>query len=128
VGFVGSSDSRLISASGDLLTLWNLRQYSRIGEAARIQLPWRCGRVCPGPRLAIRPDGQQAVITDSNGDQMMAAGLGSSFGKKSRLVLGTTQEYGYPEWSQGGDRLYVYGTNLRVLSQPAADPVRVPPP
>jgi WD40 repeat protein len=125
LGFVGNSDSRLISASGDLLTLWNLRQYSRIGEAARIQLPWRCGRVCPGPRLAVRPDGQQAVITDSNGDLLMAAGLGSSFGKKSRLTSGTTQEYGYPEWSQGGDRLYVYGTKLRVLSQPAAGPGRV---
>ena len=81
LAFVGHSDSRLISASGNLLTLWNLRQYSRIGRAAAIPMPWRCGRVCPGPRLAIGPGGGTAALTDSNGDLLLRAGWAPRSGR-----------------------------------------------
>jgi WD40 repeat protein len=121
LSFLGASDSRLVSASGDLLTLWNLKQYSRIGKAARIRMPWRCGQVCPGPRLAISPDGREAVITDSNGDLLMAAGLNGSFGQMTNLARGSTQAYGYPEWVAAGHRLWVYGTKLRAMSPRAVD-------
>ena len=61
LAFAGPSDSRLISASGNQLTLWNLAQYSRIGRAARVPCPggaagsargrgWRCGRAAGPPR------------------------------------------------------------------------------
>ena len=106
LAFVGRSDSRLISASGNLLTLWNLRQYSRIGRAARILMPWRCGRVCPGPRLAIGPGGREAAMTDSNGSLLVRAGLGPSFGKITTLARGGTGQFGLPLWSRTGNRLY----------------------
>jgi len=116
LAFAGPSDSRLISASGNQLTLWNLAQYSRIGRAARVPMPWRCGRVCPGPRLAIQPGGRAAALTDSNGDLLLRAGLGSSFGTVTTLARGGTEEFGLPLWSRTGNRLYVFGRTLSVVN------------
>ena len=118
LAFLGGSDTRLVSASGDLLTVWNLSQYSRIGDSARIRMPWQCGEVCPGPRLAVRPDGQEAVITDSNGTLLLGTGLRAAFGKISQLGGGFTQQYGLPQWSQEGGRLYLYGTKLYTITAP----------
>ena len=115
LAFVGGSDSRLVSASGNLLTLWNLGQYSRIARAARIPMPWWCGRVCPGPRLAIRPDGGAAALTDSNGNLLLRAGLGASFGTVTTLATGGTERFGLPLWSRSGNRLYVFGRALSLL-------------
>lgn len=116
LAFVGRSDSRLISASGNLLTLWNLRQYSRIGRAARILMPERCGRVCPGPRLAIGPDGREAALTDSSGRLLLRAGLGPSFGKITTLATGGPGQFGLSLWSRTGNRLYVFGRTLSLLT------------
>jgi len=116
LAFLGGSNTRLVSASGDLLTVWNLSQYSRIGQVMRIPMPWQCGEVCPGPRLAVRPDGQEAVITDSNGNLLLSVGLGATFGKISQLGGGATQQYGLPQWSPDGDRLYLYGAKLYSIT------------
>lgn len=118
LAFLGGSDTRLVSASGDLLTVWNLSQYSRIGNAIRIRMPWQCGEVCPGPRLAVRPDGQEAVITDSNGNLLVQAGLGADFGKTYQAGGGRTQQYGLPQWSPEGDQLYLYGAKLYSMTVP----------
>ena len=118
LAFLGGSDTRLVSASGDLLTVWNLSQYSRIGDSARIRMPWQCGEVCPGPRLAVAPDGQEAVITDSNGNLLLRASLGTAFGKTSQLGGSFTQQYGLPQWSPDGDRLYLYGAKLYTITAP----------
>ena len=123
LAFVGRSDSRLISASGNLLTLWNLRQYSRIGRAVPILMPWRCGRVCPGPRLAIGPGGQEAALTDSSGGLLVRAGLGPSFGKITTLARGGTGQFGLPLWSRAGNRLYVFGRTLSMLTAGKGRPV-----
>ena len=123
LAFVGRSDSRLVSASGNLLTLWNLRQYSRIGRAARILMPWRCGRVCPGPRLAIGPGGREAALTDSSGGLLVRAGLGPSFGKITTLARGGTGQFGLPLWSRSGNRLYVFGRTLSMLTAGKGRPV-----
>jgi WD40 repeat protein len=116
LAFAGPSDSRLISASGNQLTLWNLGQYSRIGQAARVPMPWRCGRVCPGPKLAIQPGGRAAALTDSRGDLLLRAGLGSSFGTVTTLAKGGSGEFGLPLWSRSGNRLYVFGRTLSVVN------------
>ena len=118
LAFLGGSDRQLVSASGDLLTLWNLGQYSRIGAAARIPMPWQCGPVCPGPRLAVRPGSQDVVITDSNGNLVQQAGLGAAFGRISRLATGHIQQYGLPQWGPGGHQLYLYGAKLYTITIP----------
>jgi WD40 repeat protein len=116
LAFVGDSSTRLISASGNQLTLWDLRQYSRIGQAARIPMSWKCGRVCPGPRLAIQPGGQAAALADSNGNLLLRAGLGPAFGTIAKIATGGTEELGLPLWSRTGNRLYVFGTRLSVVT------------
>jgi hypothetical protein len=121
LAFLGGSDTRLVSASGDMLTVWNLSQYSRIGHAVRVRMPWQCREVCPGPRLAVRPDGQEAVITDSNGNQLLQAGLGAAFGKIFRVSGGLAQQYGLPRWSPDGDQLYLYGTKLYTITVPSGE-------
>jgi MTH538 TIR-like domain (DUF1863) len=123
LAFVGRSDSRLISASGNLLTLWNLRQYSRIGRAVPILMPWRCGQICPGPRLAIGPGGGEAALTDSSGGLLVRAGLGFSFGKITTLAKGETGQFGLPLWSPSGNRLYVFGRKLSMLTAGEGRPV-----
>lgn len=123
LAFVGRSDSRLISASGNLLTLWNLRQYSRIGRAARILMPGRCGQVCPGPRLAIGPRGREAALTDSSGGLLVRAGLGPSFGKITTLATGRTGQFGLPLWSRTGNRLYLFGRTVSLLTTGKGRPV-----
>ena len=115
LAFAGPSDTRLVSASGNLVTLWNLAQYSRIGRAARIPMPWRCGRVCPGPRLAIQPGGREAALTDSNGDRLLRAGLGASFGTVTTIATGRAGEFGLPLWGRTGNRLYLAGRTLSVV-------------
>ena len=125
LAFVGGSDSRLVSASGTLLTLWNLRQYSRIGRAARVRMPWRCGRVCPGPRLAIGPGGREAALTDSRGDLLIRAGLGPSFGSFTTLARGGTGQFGLPLWSRTGNRLYVFGRTLSLVTGGTGRPATV---
>lgn len=124
LAFLGGSDTRLVSASGDLLTVWNLSQYSRIGNAIRIRMPWQCGEVCPGPRLAVRPDGQEAIITDSNGNLLVQAGLGADFGKTFQAGGGRTQQYGLPQWSPEGDQLYLYGAKLYSMTVPGGAAAR----
>ena len=78
-------------------------------------MPWRCGRVCPGPRLAIGPGGRDAALTDSNGDRLMRAGLGPSFGTITTLAGGSTEQFGLPLWSRTGNRLYVFGRMLSLV-------------
>jgi WD40 repeat protein len=118
LAFLGDSNTRLVSASGDLLTVWNLSQDSRIGHSMRIPMPWQCGEVCPGPRLAVRPDGQEAVITNSNGTLLLQAGLGAAFGKTFQVGGSLTQQYGLPQWSPDGNQLYLYGTKLYTITVP----------
>ena len=121
LAFLGGSDTRLVSASGGMLTVWNLSQYSRIGKAMGIRMPWQCGQACPGPRLAVRPDGQEVVVTDSNGNQLLQAGLGAAFGKTFQLGGGVTQQYGLPQWSPDGDQLYLYGAKLYTITVPSGE-------
>ena len=86
-------------------------------------MPWRCGRVCPGPRLAIGPGGREAALTDSNGGLLVRAGLGPSFGKITTLARGGTGQFGLPLWSRTGNRLYVFGRTLSLLTAGKGRPV-----
>ena len=46
--FVGQGDGKLLSASGSLVTLWDLSQYSRITSEAPADIPMGCN-ACAGP-------------------------------------------------------------------------------
>jgi WD40 repeat protein len=63
--FVGNSNKRLISAAGDLLTLWDLGQYSRIATDESVPIPFSCD-ACTGPRIAPQPGGHYVAILNGN--------------------------------------------------------------
>jgi DNA-binding beta-propeller fold protein YncE len=86
-------------------------------------MPSRCGRVCPGPRLAIGPGGREAALTDSSGGLLVRAGLGPSFGEITTLARGGTGQFGLPLWNRTGNRLYVFGRTLSMLTAGKGRPV-----
>jgi WD40 repeat protein len=67
--FIGNSDSELLSASGSVITLWNLAQQSRISVAAAADVPSPC-EACFGPGVYPSPDAQHVIIT-AGGTTMM---------------------------------------------------------
>jgi WD40 repeat protein len=62
--FVGQSDNELLSASGSLVTLWDLSQYSRITSAAPAGILSGCN-ACAGPGIYSSPHGDHAIITSN---------------------------------------------------------------
>ena len=86
-------------------------------------MPWRCGRVCPGPRLAIGPGGRAAALTDSGGGLLLRAGLGPSFGTITTLATGRPGRFGLPLWSRTGNRLYLFGRTLSISTAGKGRPV-----
>jgi WD40 repeat protein len=99
--FAGSD--RLVSASGDLLEVWDLGQYSRIATVADIPLPPGC-KACANPQVTVRPDGQEAVILSGRDDTMTVTGLPPG-AKPAMISAAGTDTYGAAEWSADGRRL-----------------------
>ncbi len=110
--------SRLVSG------LWGTS--SRCGTSASTHASGgRSGFPCPGGAAGsargrgwrIQPGGRAGPrSSDSNGDLLLRAGLGSSFGTVTTLARGGTEEFGLPLWSRTGDRLYVFGRTLSVVT------------
>jgi hypothetical protein len=72
--FVGQSDDKLLSASGSLLTLWDLGQYSRITSVAQADIPIACN-ACAGPGIYPSPDATHALITANSAETAMLVSL-----------------------------------------------------
>ncbi|QIK10814.1 hypothetical protein SLV14_000117 [Streptomyces sp. Je 1-4] len=75
LAFVGSGGSRLVSASLDVLSLWDLEQHSRIARAAEVAIPGSC-LACEAPRVSVSPDGRDAAVLDSEGTRLSTLRLG----------------------------------------------------
>ncbi|MDG4764460.1 hypothetical protein O7632_10140 [Solwaraspora sp. WMMD406] len=61
LAFVGYSQTKLVSASGSVLTMWDLWQYSRVATARYATIPFQCNG-CPGPSVSVSPDGRTAAV------------------------------------------------------------------
>ncbi|MGV9336600.1 hypothetical protein [Nocardia sp. NPDC003726] len=64
--FLGNSETRLVSASGRLITLWDLTQRDRLAKSIPVPIVKGCN-ACP-PSLSLSPDGRTAVITGKGKD------------------------------------------------------------
>ncbi|MFF0010859.1 WD40 repeat domain-containing protein [Streptomyces sp. NPDC005374] len=73
--FVGDSDSKLISASQDTLSLWDLNQHSRIAKTATATIPNSC-EACNAPRVSVSPDGRDVAVLDGNESSLAVQRLG----------------------------------------------------
>ena len=98
--FIGQSDSKLLSASGSLVTLWDLGQYSRITSAAPADIPSACN-ACAGPGIYPSPDANHAIITASSGGTAMMVSLPPTAGPAEYLPQNSAGSitYGPALWS-----------------------------
>lgn len=102
LSFAGRNE--LVSASDDLLTVWNLRQYSRIATETSIPVPFSCD-ACSGPLVAAQPDGRAVAVVSGDGRTLTVQALPS--GGKPTSKQSALMNYGMPQWSQDGSRLLV---------------------
>ncbi|POX63151.1 hypothetical protein C3492_13490 [Streptomyces sp. Ru62] len=109
LAFVGSGGNRLISASRDVLTVWDLEQHSRIAHAAEIPIPGSC-LGCGAPRVSVSPDGRDAAVLDSEGTQLSTLRLGlPGTDERQRRLPTVVQLPGFAEllWRPDSERLIV---------------------
>jgi WD40 repeat protein len=102
LAFAGRSE--LVSASGDRLTVWDLRQYSRIATATSITIPASCN-ACSGPLVAVSPDGRAIAVVSGDGSILTEQAL-TPDGKPTPMHS-ALMNYGMPQWSQDDSRLLV---------------------
>ncbi|WP_053729511.1 hypothetical protein [Streptomyces sp. WM6378] len=109
LAFLGGDGVRLLSASGTVLSLWDLGQYARIATGAGTTIPRSCNG-CRGPRVSLSPDGRSAAVIDGNGATLDLQGLDPSGAvRKSFSVNGplmTGQGFAAALW-QDDDRVVV---------------------
>ncbi|GAA3777077.1 hypothetical protein ACFS5L_34360 [Streptomyces phyllanthi] len=127
LAFIGSDSERLLSASGDLITLWDLSQRSRIGVGSKSFIPSSCN-ACSSPWIAVRPDGRHVAVTDGNGTSLTVQRLGANVTR--RYTEKTTElgraPYSPPLWSPDGKHLIVISAeddSARIVSTAAGHPV-----
>ena len=101
--FAGPSDNELLSASGSLITLWSLDQYSRISAAAAVDIPSGCS-ACACPDIAVRPKASQAVIRAGFGAAMLVNLPPSSVDEQ---LLPQSNTYGSAVWSLNGQEFSI---------------------
>lgn len=109
--FVGAGDSRLISASRDVLSLWDLNQYSRIASTAAVAVESSC-EACEAPRVSVSPDGRDVAVIDGGGSRLALQELGLPNGdRRQRRLPPSVNVPGFAEllWQPDSSRLVVVG-------------------
>jgi WD40 repeat protein len=113
LAFVGDSDSTLISASQDVISLWDIDQYSRIATSTTMPIPFSC-MACEAPRVAVSPDGRDVAVIDGNTTQVSIQKTGLPAGDpRQRPMPRTLRVPGFAEllWWPDSSRLLVVGTD-----------------
>lgn len=64
--FLGNSETQLVSASGRLITFWDLAQRDRLAKSIPVPIVKGCNACSPS--LSLSPDGHTAVITGKGKD------------------------------------------------------------
>lgn len=106
LAFVGPGNDRLLSASGDLLTLWDLSQVSRIGAASDAIIPESCNG-CYEPRIGVQPGNRNVAVVDGNGSALNVQALGPHVTHRwtERAAEGRMPAYGPPLWTSDGTKI-----------------------
>nr|WP_237283611.1 hypothetical protein [Streptomyces alfalfae] len=104
---VGSGGDRLLSASSDSLSLWDLRQHTRIAWESGADIPGSC-LSCAAPQVAVAPDGKDAAILDGLASKLVLRRLGPP-GTKPRGREGPMRITGFSAlvWRPDSKRLTV---------------------
>ncbi|RAJ29651.1 WD40 repeat protein [Kitasatospora sp. SolWspMP-SS2h] len=115
VAFLDPAGSRLVSAAGDVLTLWDLGRQSRIASETTAAVGSSCN-ACPEPRLALSPDGRRAAVLSGNGDRLDLRSLDPADpAQPDAQGLSLDSEYGALTWSDDGTRVIVASSDGSAL-------------
>ncbi|MGW0883140.1 WD40 repeat domain-containing protein [Streptomyces sp. NPDC002671] len=145
LAFLGRDGTRLLSASGDMVSLWDLGQYSRVATGVGTTIPTSCNG-CGGPRVALSPNGRSGAVIDGFGNTLTLLGLdppgagGKSFSSNGQLTGG--QGYASVLWQDDNSRVIVMSAldgSAKILSPsqgfritgtwpPAPNPLQIPDP
>ncbi|MGW5142252.1 hypothetical protein ACWEPH_24590 [Nocardia beijingensis] len=108
--FLGNSETQLVSASGRLITFWDLAQRDRLAESIPVPIVKGCNN-CP-PSLSLSPDGRTAVITGKAKDPDGSAldndvVILQQLGPDSSRQLSIPGLSGVPAWRADGAMLAI---------------------
>jgi WD40 repeat protein len=106
--FIGDSDSKLLSASKDILSLWDLNQHSRIARATKAVIFPAC-ESCGEPRVSVSPDGRDVAVINGTGVTIAHQKLGLP--GKDKLSQALTQ----PGFVEGYSELLWWPDSSRLL-------------
>ncbi|MCX4905727.1 TIR domain-containing protein [Streptomyces sp. NBC_00878] len=106
LAFIDDGD-RLVSATGSLVTEWDLKRLSRIGVRANAQVPVTCG-ACAESWLTISPDGRNAAITGGLANEVWLHPLTSptTTGRAGEAGLSKAYTEGPALWDHDAEKLY----------------------
>ncbi|MGW4714718.1 hypothetical protein [Nocardia sp. NPDC004260] len=114
--FLGTSETQLVSASGRLITLWDLAQRDRLAKSFAVPIVKGCNS-CP-PSLSLSPDGRTAVITGQDKDPGESA-LNSDVVIIQQLGPDASRQLSIPGLS-GKLAWRADGTMLAIAANPAS--------
>ncbi|MGW5266660.1 nSTAND1 domain-containing NTPase [Microbispora sp. NPDC004025] len=124
--FLGDDAGRLVSASDDRLTLWDLDRSSLFQVHGQVTVIGACNG-CQAPSIAIRPDGRQAAVVSGTGGSVALKNLGSP---GQPLVIPPSPWYEgpwtAPLWSSDGRRLLVFNTvddTIHIRTPDSSSPI-----
>ncbi|MFG6202127.1 WD40 repeat domain-containing protein [Nonomuraea sp. JJY05] len=119
LAFLGHG-SRLLSASGDVLNLWDLGRRSRIATETEAIIPASCN-ACTEPFVALSPDGRTAAVLSGEGTALDLSGLDPPgtrlLSEKGSFV--DSPEYTAALWHRDGNGLIVMSVDgsAKILSR-----------
>ena len=109
--FIGHSNHKLLSASGSLVTVWDLDQYSRISSAASADIPAACF-ACAGPGIYSNSEANHAIITAASGSTAVIVSLPPKAGSARVLPQKNASiTYGPALWSPDGRNFSILTPN-----------------
>jgi WD40 repeat protein len=110
IRFFGDN-SHLLSASGDMVALWNLDQLDRLAQTAATPVQFACN-ACGGPMVAAAPGAQAVATVDGSGTSAVIQLLDDG---STRPLLGTGS-YGPPVWDAGGRHIILPAPGVSGIS------------
>ncbi|GAA2171028.1 S16 family serine protease [Actinomadura napierensis] len=75
--FLGRGGTRLVSATDDVWSLWDLARYSRISTAMAVDIPFSCN-ACNEPEVILSPNGRSAAVINGFGAALDVQSLNPS--------------------------------------------------
>lgn len=106
LAFVDAAGDSLVSASGELVAVWDLTSGGPLRTGTPVVMP-DGPTASPEPRIAVAPDSRRAAVVGPAGALVADLETGSAHGIDGRAEI---FDFGVPLWNSDGTVLYLAGT------------------